>query len=171
MKFLLTQVIILTVLASTGCTSLNSSQKRELSEWKGQDLKVEEKNEALAAGLNVLPGIGDFYNGNVGLGVVNLLFWPASVLWAPIGGATGAEEANYYVTKSHVDTLSKKQQTVLNDLQAAAITKQITEEEFFIASQKVKNMHLKDFKQGISVGDIVPRLINDTSRIPSSLKK
>jgi len=156
------------MLISTGCSSLNSTQKRELAEWDSQNLKVEEKNEGLAAGLNVLPGIGDFYNGNIGLGVVNLLFWPASVLWAPVGGASGAAEANYYATKSQVDSLSKKRDSTLNDLQAAAMTKQITHDEFYIASQKIKTMNLIDFNKTYTVNDFVPRLNMELVRIPAS---
>jgi outer membrane murein-binding lipoprotein Lpp len=172
MKKFFSNAIVIALLISTGCTSLNSAQKHELAEWEGEKLKVEHKNESLAAGLNVLPGIGDFYNGNVGLGIVNLLTWPASILWAPVGGATGAAEANYFMTKAHVDKLTKKRQATINELQAAAMTKQITNDEFYIASQKVNNMQLNDFSnKNYTVFELVPRLGQEMGRIPSSNQK
>lgn len=161
--------VILSLLISTGCSSLNSAQKHELAEWNAENLKVEEKSEGLAAGLNVLPGVGDFYNGNIGLGVVNLLTWPISILWAPVGGASGAAEVNYYSTKAQVDKLSKKKQSTLNELQSAAMTRTITQEEFYFAAEKVKNMQLIDFKNDYSVSELVPRL--GMGRIPSGKNK
>ena len=171
MKKKLSKVLVLLLLISTGCSSLNSAQKRELSEWESENLKVEDKNEGLAAGLNVLPGIGDFYNGNIGLGVVNLLAWPASILWAPVGGASGAAEVNYYSTKAEVDKLSKKKQATINELQSAAMTNTITRDEFYIASEKVKIMHLSDFKKNHTISEIVPRLGQEMGRVPSSKPK
>jgi hypothetical protein len=171
MKKNLSTVIILSLLISTGCSSLNSAQKHELAEWESENLKVENKSEGLAAGLNVLPGIGDFYNGNIGLGVVNLLTWPASILWAPVGGASGAAEVNYYSTKAQVDKLSKKKQATINELQAAAMTNTITRDEFYIASEKVKNMDLSDFKKNHSISELVPRLGQEMGRVPSSKAK
>ena len=167
----MTNILLLSFLFTTACSSLNSAQKHELTEWKGQNLKVEEKNESLAAGLNVLPGIGDFYNGNIGLGVVNLLTWPLSILWAPVGGASGAAEVNYYSTKSQVDQLTKNRQGVINELQSAAMTKQITSDEFYIASQRVNNMNLHDFKNNHSIIEFVPRLGQEFNRLPSSQEK
>lgn len=169
MKALLSFLSIAMILVSTSCSSLNSSQKRELADWDLKDLKVEEKSEGLAAGLNVLPGVGDFYNGNIGLGVVNLLFWPVSILWAPVGGASGAAEVNYYSTKNYVDTLETQRKNLELELQTALMTKQISNEEFFIASQKIKTMQLKEFKKSHTYMEFIPRL--GDSRIPSSLPK
>ncbi len=98
---------------------------------------------------------------------MNLLFWPASILWAPVGGATGAAEVNYYTTKANVEELEKSKQQVLAQLQAAFMTSQITKEEYFLATQKVQNMSLQDFKKKPTVTDIVP--MNPTMmRVPSS---
>ena len=79
----------------SSCVSITTTQKNDIVESKMSGTYVEEKNPGLAAGLNVLPGIGDFYNGNVGYGIVNLLTWPLSVLWAPIGGYDGAQVRNW----------------------------------------------------------------------------
>lgn len=67
---------------TTGCaTGLNSAQESELASYRAKNLAVEEKSPGLAAGLGLLPGGGSFYGRAYGFGVVNLLFWPLSILW------------------------------------------------------------------------------------------
>ncbi len=127
------------------CSGLNTSQKREFKDWKASGLAEETKSEGLAAGLNVLPGFGDFYNGNVGLGVVNLLTWPFSILWAPIGGATGAEEVNYYDTKAAITRYEKNKDATLSSLLHAFTTQQISKEQYIFLSNKVKTQSLQEF--------------------------
>ncbi len=39
--------------------------------------------------------------------MVNLLFWPLSILWDPVSGHDAAEMINYQATKAHVATLKK----------------------------------------------------------------
>ena len=97
-------IFVVAVLALSSCASVSTMQKQDIVEAKMNGTYVEEKNAGLAAGLNVLPGIGDFYNGNVGYGIVNLLTWPLSILWAPIGGYDGAlvrnwEESRIYAAR------------------------------------------------------------------------
>lgn len=36
----------------------------------------------LAGVMSILPGGGQFYNGQVGLGILNALFWPISYFWS-----------------------------------------------------------------------------------------
>jgi hypothetical protein len=151
------KVFCLMMLASmVSCTSLNSYQKSELKEWQAGDLEVQEKNPSTAAGLNVILGIGDFYNGNIGLGVVNLLTWPASILWAPIGGSTGAEEVNYYATKRQVDIFEKNKKTTQSNVEEAFLLKKITEQERAIAINKISAMQLRDFKTPVDVSTLIP---------------
>lgn len=45
----------------------------------------------LSGALSILPGGGQFANGQVGLGIVNALFWPLSYLWAIPSGIVDAE--------------------------------------------------------------------------------
>ncbi|MFJ4050718.1 hypothetical protein [Pseudomonas hunanensis] len=93
---------------TTGCaTGLNSAQELELASYRAQNLAVEEKSPGLAAGLGLLPGGGSFYGRAYGFGVVNLLFWPLSILWDPVSGHDAAELINYQATKAHVATLKK----------------------------------------------------------------
>ena len=83
--------IVLILLAS--CTHLTRQEQldwRELQNLGVQDKDNQVANPALAGGLNLLPGFGNFYlaSGNGGdsshwiYGTLNLLTWPISILWA-----------------------------------------------------------------------------------------
>jgi hypothetical protein len=171
MKFNFTNAILLvSVMCFTSCTSLRSSQDRELKTWQAKNLEVQDKKPAIATALNVLPGIGDFYNGNIGLGVVNLLAWPFSVLWAPIGGASGADEVNYYATKSFVDELESNKKKVKNEAESALVTGQMTKDQYFVVNQKIEAMELIEFQKKPVLGDIMPNPLLIQERIPSSAK-
>lgn len=104
-------VMLCVVLSSvvTGCATVSSSQKMDIAEWKAEGVYVEEKNPNLAAGLNCVLGAGDFYNGNVGYGIANLLTWPLSILWAPVGGYDGALAKNWEETQINLKRTVKKE--------------------------------------------------------------
>lgn len=164
----ITAILILT----SSCTSLNSTQERELKGWQAKNLEVKEKNPTTAAVLNILPGIGDFYNGNTGYGIANLLAWPLSILWAPVGGADGANEVNYYASKAHVEELENKRKKLKNEIEIAFIGKQINKQEFLVAHKKVDSMNLIEFQEQIELKDIIPHngYSSDNDRIPTSAK-
>lgn len=162
-------ISLLSLVIITSCASLNSAQDKELKTWQAKNLEVREKNPSMAAGLNVLPGIGDFYNGNVGLGVVNLLLWPASVLWAPVGGADGAKEVNYYATKAYVDELENNKKKVKGELESAYMLGQIDKKDYFVASKKLESMELIEFKNKLELHEILPKKF-EKERLPASLK-
>lgn len=165
-------MIMLTLAFSTSCTSLNSTQDRELKELRAKNLEVKEKNPTTAAVLNILPGFGDFYNGNPGYGVANLLLWPLSILWAPVGGATGAEEVNYYSSKAYVSELEGKRNKLRNDIELEFAAERISKKEFYIAVKKVDGMSLTEFTKDVQLRDILPMEYRELSeRIPSSTKK
>lgn len=153
------------------CASVNSTQDRELRTWQAKNLEVKEKDPGLAAGLNVLPGIGDFYNGNVGYGVVNLLTWPLSILWAPVGGAEGAKEVNYFATKAYVEELENNKKKLKSELETAFMTGQMTKDDFYVANKKIEAMQLAEFSKQLSVEDIVPNTVLLRERVPSSTKR
>ena len=95
--------------ACTGCASgLNSQQKAELRHYEANGLAAQEKSPGTGAALGLLPGGGSFYGREYGLGVVNLLFWPLSILWDPVSGHDAAESINYTATKEHVNRLQRK---------------------------------------------------------------
>ena len=113
-----TAVLIMVVLLS-GCASMSKYETdnyKELEELGAPCEKVAEPGAA--AVLNILPGFGDIYlasgNGanssNWGAFVLDLLFWPVSVVWAiPQAGITATninkkECVGYY----HHTTKGKK---------------------------------------------------------------
>jgi hypothetical protein len=98
LRFLLLALMVISI----GCNTITTSQKDQIMQWKAEGVYQEVKDPGTAAGLNLLIGIGDFYNGNIGYGIVNLLFWPLSILWAPIGGYDGALLVNYEHTAVYV---------------------------------------------------------------------
>src|SRR5574344_946882 len=101
-------ICILSASLFSGCASkISGGQEKELKSYQAKGLYVEEKSVGGAAALGILPGGGSFYTRNYGLGIVNLLFWPISVLWDPVSGAWGAESINYYATKEKVDKEKK----------------------------------------------------------------
>lgn len=107
----------------TGCASgLNTHQKAELRHFEARGLAVEEKSPGTGAALGLLPGGGSFYGREYGLGVVNLLFWPLSILWDPVSGHDAAESINYTATKEHVSRLHQKELDALDEnLQAGEL--------------------------------------------------
>lgn len=101
---------------TAGCASgLNSAQESELAHYRANNLAVQEKNPALAAGLGILPGGGSFYGRSYGFGMVNLLFWPLSILWDPVSGYDAAESINYQATKAHVNRLKRREMDLLDE--------------------------------------------------------
>lgn len=101
---------------TSGCASgLNSYQKAELDHYEAKGLVIEEKSPGAGAALGLLPGGGSFYGRSYGLGVVNLLFWPLSILWDPVSGYDAATAINYHATKVHVDELRSKEMDSLDD--------------------------------------------------------
>lgn len=107
---------VIAALNLTGCASgLNSVQKAELRDYESSGLAVREKNPTAGAALGLLPGGGSFYGREYGYGVVNLLFWPLSILWDPISGYEASQEINYYATKAHVKKQHEKEVSALDD--------------------------------------------------------
>lgn len=162
-------VLILCLTLTSACSSLNTAQKRELRDLQTKNLEVKEKDPTTAAVLNILPGIGDFYNGNPGYGVANLLLWPLSVLWAPAGGVSGAEEVNYYASKAYVSELENKKNRIKKDIEVEFVTERISKKEYYLAIQKIDMMPLIDFSKDVQMRDFVRPLGFPTNdRVPTS---
>jgi hypothetical protein len=99
-----------------GCASgISNVQKDEYQSYEAKGYAVKEKEEGTAAVLGILPGGGSFYTRNYGYGVVNLLFWPASILWDPISGVNGAESLNYHATMANVEKMRRKDLRALDE--------------------------------------------------------
>jgi len=130
------------VVGLAGCaTPLNMGQKQELRGYQAKGLAVEEKNPGAAAALGLLPGGGSFYTGNIGPGVVNLLFWPLSILWDPISGYDGALTTNYYASKQAVERKQKKEMSLLED---ELISERLTKESYITKKREIDNKYSYD---------------------------
>lgn len=122
-----------------GCaTPLTGNQKRELQAYEAKGFGVEEKNPGTAAALGLLPGGGSFYVGEYGAGVVNLLFWPASVLWDPVSGYQGATSINYYATKQKVER--EKSQKISN-LEDELMMETISKRQFITKKRRIDEQY------------------------------
>lgn len=97
----------------SGCTTLSRQEKNTLYELKQYGIREPEEtvaHPAVAGALNIFPGFGNFYLGVVStesnqwvFGLLNLLTWPASVIWGIPEAAIDAnnindrETVNYYL--------------------------------------------------------------------------
>ena len=114
-----TIVCVISMVLLAGCTTLTRQEQMQIRELQSQGVTVdrpvgsfEKPASGVAAGtLNLLPGFGNFYLGtgngaessHVLYGVVNLLFWPLSILWGVPEAAIDADNINkremlYYYT-------------------------------------------------------------------------
>lgn len=110
----------LVTLMVTGCASgINKKQKQDYEIYKARGLAQKEKSPLAGAALGLLPGGGSFYGEEYGLGVVNLLFWPLSILWDPISGAHASERINYIATKRYVEQGRIRETNELNQKRMA----------------------------------------------------
>ena len=89
--------LILMVALLSGCSSLSYTEKTAIRSLKSQGITVDKPvgpweapaSAGAAGGLNLLPGIGNFYlaSGNGAekshylYGFLNLLTWPLSIVW------------------------------------------------------------------------------------------
>lgn len=129
----------LSTLLISGCaTPLSSGQKQEYRAYQAKGLVVEEKNEGAAAALGILPGVGSFYVREYGAGVVNLLLWPASILWDPVSGYQGAQALNYHATKQKLSTLKSNEISMLDD---QLMLETIDNKEYISEKRKVETKY------------------------------
>lgn len=139
MKIKTLLMLALVTSLTTGCASgLNSMQKREYQAFKNDNVLVEEKNPSTGAALGILPGGGSFYAREPGLGIVNLLLWPISVLWDPISGYQGAMEINYDITKQKLQRDKSKEIAKLEDKLA---TGELNTTEYVMNKRKVEEKY------------------------------
>ncbi len=97
-------LLLALTLALSGCVSLDRSERRMLRELKSYGISPTServKHPLLAGVLNILPGFGNFYlasgtdqSEQWSWGLVNLLIWPASVLWSVPEAAIDANTIN-----------------------------------------------------------------------------
>lgn len=116
-------ILFLAVLASGCATGLNSVQNMEYRNMEANKVLIQEKNPTTGAVLGLLPGGGSFYAGEPGYGIVNLLFWPLSILWDPISGYQGSKAINYAITKQDMHKKMAAEISTLDDKLASGVIK------------------------------------------------
>lgn len=107
-------LVLLALSLMIGCTTLTPAQKTEYDMMEKNGVLVKEKDPATGAVLGILPGGGAFYGREPAVGVIDLLFWPLSILWDPVVGHETAKTVNYNLT---VSTLQKAKQKELSELE------------------------------------------------------
>ncbi len=131
--------LLMIIMSLSACVSgLNSYQKREMSAYRAKKIAVEPKSEVLGVVLGLLPGGGSFYTENYGIGVVDLIFWPLSILWDPINGYNGAESINYYATKEAVNYEKNEK---LKKLDNQLISKEINNTEYLVKKREIESSY------------------------------
>ena len=70
---------------------------------------IQEKDPTTGAVLGILPGFGAFYGREPLVGVVDLLLWPASILWDPVVGYETSKKVNYDLTVSSIAKTKRKE--------------------------------------------------------------
>lgn len=132
-------LLLVSILLVSNCAGgITSAQKRESTSYKAKGLYIEEKKVGLATGLGILPGGGSFYTREYGIGVVNLILWPFSILWDPLSGQRAAERINYYATKEHVESLKKEE---LNELMDLMMQEKINTKIYLIKKRQIEDRY------------------------------
>lgn len=115
MKYVKPLIVILLLATCIGCSTLTTQQKSEYDLMKQDGVLVDEKDPATGAWLGLLPGGGAFYGREPLVGVVDLLLWPASILWDPVVGYETSKKVNYHITKESLEKDKEKQLIELDD--------------------------------------------------------
>ena len=114
-KILIGFISLVIIIGLSGCaTKISSYQVNELKTYESKGLDVKEKNPMAGAALGLLPGFGSFYVEEYGVGIVNLLLWPLSIVWDPVSGYDGSVSINYFATKASVARLQRKDMLVID---------------------------------------------------------
>jgi len=139
MNFIKNAIIAASIVIITGCaTGLNSIQEREYSAFERDGVLIKEKNPTTGVALGLLPGGGSFYAREPGLGVVNLLLWPLSILWDPISGSDGSKAINYDLTKYQ---LKRDKNRELSGLEDKLALNQIDQKEYVLQKRKIEEKY------------------------------
>ena len=96
---------VLSALICQGCTDINRgltpAQQDDMARWKADGVeRVVIKDTEDSSYLGLLFGIGSFYTGEPGWGILGLLTWPISCAWDPALAARNANRINYEATRT-----------------------------------------------------------------------
>jgi hypothetical protein len=146
-----TLVSIIALFSICSCASLSNRQEQELRSWELEGVAIREKDPSTGAWLGILPGVGSFYTGQIGLGIVDLLTWPISVCWDPAVGYQGAKVRNWEASSAYVDKLEKNRKIALDKLEDLRERNLITEIDYRQMRRQITNAGLKEFEKDYDV--------------------
>lgn len=154
-------IFLMMALFLSSCVSLSYQEKVTLKKLKKSGLNAEisangwEKpvNPLLAGALNILPGFGNFYlssedDHQKGYGILNLLFWPLSVVWGVPQAYIDARTLNKRDLASFYQYVKEEQQ----DSQQAVERPQwvvLYEKEGYIGQTDKKVIHYIGYGESI----------------------
>jgi hypothetical protein len=99
---------------------------------------VKEKNPTTGAWFGLLPGGGSFYGRSPGMGIVDLLLWPLSVLWDPVLGFELSKKVNYDVTVAEMGRAKAKE---LSDLENDRDLKKIDDATYVTRKREIEQKY------------------------------
>jgi hypothetical protein len=99
---------------------------------------VKEKDPTTGALFGILPGGGAFYGREPAVGIVDLLFWPLSILWDPVVGHETSMTVNY---KATVSTLQIAKQKELSELENQRDLEHISKVEYVAKKRDVEQKY------------------------------
>ena len=128
-KLFIFTLFIFMAVGGTGCGARMARSQEMKNQWQAQKtaaVVVEYRSTGTAVGLSFLPlGVGAIYSQNsVGLFVCDLLFWPVSILWAPINNHAMVKDLNYDAT---VLALSEERKNKIAQLDAKRTSMSVTD--------------------------------------------
>lgn len=143
-------LILMTFIAA--CTSLNPSEQQVAMRLKSVGIQEDEmgtKDPSKAGALNILPGIGNFYLGQTGVGVANLLFWPYSILWGIPQATSDAKIINIKETVAYYtfNPEGRKKLAKLEGIEDYTINKEVSSNKDQTIEElkaEIERMKLKD---------------------------
>ena len=99
LRIILCFLVSLSILISSigGSFAYDLDDKLDVDFMKAKEAgcpEIKIKDPAAAAAFAFLPGGGSFYTGQIGLGVLDLLLWPISILWDAPTSASRAIKKN-----------------------------------------------------------------------------
>lgn len=161
-KVLSILICVMLFVSFNGCVSLRTDEKYDYEQVERRlstvGLEPEKSKDPTVAGtLNILPGIGNIYNGQWGLFALNLLFWPLSVVWGVPQAAIDANTMNkqdtlyYYNTgagKQRLEKLEQQkgitQQPVQTDVSGNMKTESSKDKDLYTELLKLEDLRKKN---------------------------
>jgi hypothetical protein len=125
-------LVVFTCLAATGCgipRRLSDQEKSDYSSLVRAEVIVEKKSPGTAIGLGFAPfALGAIYSKQWWVhGTADFLFWPVSILWAPINSWSSVRSTNYDAT---VELIGPEKVRQIGDLDRQREAGQITEFQY-----------------------------------------